>query len=218
MNQVSKRIWGTACQVFHTFGNQTQHQWRGKSHREDKKGQPPNFLWTNCTHLLLAFSLLCHSHCGTSLLLLGAGAQTEPGKTERGETEQWPWNPSGIFNEGDREWAWIKLVCAYGVIYMIETQGKGNAWCWWVPMVWWVLLSWTLIFSSSSFGLWQGDVRWDCVCDLWGLKLKRLYLWGNSNVTGFIAEGTEMFFRIPLVYGLHPTNNVTGQRGSLSLN
>ena len=107
MNQASKSIWDTACQVFHTFGNQTQQLWRGslKSHKEDMKGQPPNFPWTDYTHLN-PFSLLSESHCGTLLLLLRAWTQAELGKTERIETEYGPWYPYGTVSWRWQKWEW----------------------------------------------------------------------------------------------------------------
>lgn len=78
--QVAKSTWGTAYQACHIWGNQTQHQWKGKmmNRRVGMKGLSPISLETNCTHSL-AFSLSSWSHytSAAQLLLLLATLMTK---------------------------------------------------------------------------------------------------------------------------------------------
>lgn len=79
-SQVAKSTWGTAYQADHIWGNQTQHQWKGKmmNHRVGMKGLSPISLETNCTHSL-AFSLSSWTHytSAAQLLLLLATLMTK---------------------------------------------------------------------------------------------------------------------------------------------
>ena len=109
-SRVSKRTWGTAYRVCHTFGNQTQRLWRGslKNRREDKKHQTPTCLGKDCTRSL-ASCLSSRWHYRIALLLLAPMTGTRAGLEE---TQRWRHGkeiPSRVLCPQSR-W-WRQAVC-----------------------------------------------------------------------------------------------------------
>lgn len=94
-SQVSRRIWGTLYQGDHTFGNQTQGQWKGnlRTGRADMRHPRPIFLGINCTHLLapcLSINYCLHywrRFFALFLLLVLLVVAEKKAETEKQETE-----------------------------------------------------------------------------------------------------------------------------------